>query len=695
MRSSMLTQPAMSHRMKLLILSGLLVLLSPPTTKAQTMSLKPIAQPCLAKNMLSGVSVTDRTTGRELFIVTNSSEVSGLELLVIDVQQDTARMIKAPAGQGAWGILEVPGDRLVIGTYYDGTFLVFDLRKMEFIQAVKAPGEEYIWTVALGGDGRIYGGTYPGGKLIALDLGTYAIEDCGNPAPPNMYLRSVCSLPDGRLLCNLGYEKPVTMIFDPAAKAFSPAPDRLKGSYGRSWGDLYLSGSGAFAGSELEPAGELPMPTPPADKGGWYFDASASLSDMLCMRQGNAVYIWRKGQDAAELLSDFDLRGGRLLAGSRQGAVLGIRGQDYFVLRKGDTTMNLRPVPAAGSPRPILFLKSDPQGRLWCGPIFGQTLCRYDPLTGETLNTATICDGGGEVYDVAFLDSKVYAASYSGGNITVYDPAAPWDQLGDRNPRQLAVLGTRGYIRPVGGIKLGSDGLLYSGWWAKYGTYGGAIAITDPKTGQTDLIENPLGEQAITGLAVRGTMAYIGTSLGANGLPNKPNESPRFGVVDLTTRKVVFQKEFEGASQVQVLGFDAKTGLVPLAVDRRIQLFDSAALAFPPHAPIKASATGYSCLMDGDGTIIHPSKKKIVQLDLAAAAAIKPDPAQTAATGPQPQTGPAAASAQTQPASAPHVQSPSRTLAVGETNLENVTRTPDGRLFASAKDQVYELTTQK
>jgi WD40 repeat protein len=676
---------------KAMILWVLLTATGVQNMKAQTMSLHLVGRPCLAKNMLSGVTVADRATGRELFIVTNSSEVSGLELLVIDAEQNTARVIKAPAGQGAWGIREVPGDRLVIGTYYDGTFLIFDLKKMEFAHAVKMPGEEYIWTLALGGDGRVYGGTYPGGKLIALDLETLTIEDCGNPAPPNMYLQGLSTLPDGRIIGNFGFEKPVTMIYDPASKTFMAAPDRFKGCYGMSWGDMYLTGSGASKGRDLEPVSDYPMPTPPPDKGGWYLDVQASLGDTLCLRQGNAIYLSRKGQAAAELLADFDLRGGRLLGGSRHGVVLGVRGQDYFVIRKGDTALQLRPVPVAGSPRPILFLRSDPRGRLWCGPIFGQTLCMLDPATGQTLNTGTVCDAGGEVYDVAFSpDGKVYTASYSGGDITEYDPAAPWDQLGNKNPRLLDSIGSRGYIRPVGGIKLGPDGLLYSGWSAKYGTYGGAIAITDPRTGRTDLIENPLGEQTVEGLAVSGKKAYVGTALGANGLPKQPNASARFGVVDLETRKVIFQKEFEGASRIHVMGLDARTGLVLVAVDGRIELFDSATLAFTNHQFIKPIATSRTCVMLGDGAVLYASKKKIVRLDLAVALKYPTPSSAPAATGePSASSGPATAS--TSPSTAPSTPSATRTVASGDTNIENVARTPDGRLFASAGADVYEV----
>jgi hypothetical protein len=42
------------------------------------------------------------------------------------------------------------------------------------------------------------------------------------------------------------------------------------------------------------------------------------------------------------------------------------------------------------------------------------------------------------VYDVTFHDGLVYAASYSGGDITCYDPGKPWDQWNHKNPRPAA-----------------------------------------------------------------------------------------------------------------------------------------------------------------------------------------------------------------------------------------------------------------
>ena len=582
---------------------------------ADTPRMEKIGQPCRAKQVLGGCVVRDPKTGREQFAITNMNEFSGAELIFIDPERNKGQLYRAPAGAGSWAITEAPGHLLVIGTFYDGHFMVFDLNKKAFVRHVRLGKEDYIWNLAMGGDGRLYGGTYPGGRLGALNVATGEVEDCGAPAAPNLYLRYVSPTHDGRLLCSFGMEKPTTRLYDPKTKQFTAVPTTLEGvTMGCIWDGRFLAGARAYQGQDFE-ATTPAFPTPPAEKGGWGVDAAITNAEWLFLWQGQALYRYRKGEKGLTLISDLDLRGGRCLAANSKGEVLGIRGQDYFVLRPGDKTLHLRPIPVESAPRPSLFLRCDPQGRLWGGPTFGQTLCYLDTRTRKTVNTGAVCDAGGEVYDVTFREGKVYAASYAGGDITEYDPAKPWDQWNKTNPRPIATVGGA-YIRPTGGILTGADGRLYSGWMAKYGTYGGALAITDVKAGKTDLIENPLGEQAITGLASDEKYAYLGTSLAANGLPNKSGEGARFGVVDLATRKAVFTHEFPGVAEVRALALDKQTGRLALAGDR-IHVFDTARQQFvsdfPTNLPPVRSRT---LCAPGNGKVYYGSEKAIIMLDM-------------------------------------------------------------------------------
>ncbi len=592
------------------------VLLVLVVVSTQAATLEHLGQPCRAKNMLASRLVTDRADGRERLVVTNMNEDTGCELIFIDFEKDAAKVYRAPAGTGSWALNEVPGDRLVIGTFYDGVFMVFDLKKMEFVKVSDFPGESYIWNLAMGKDGRIYGGTYSGGKLGALNLDTYEVEDCGAPAPPNLYLRNVSALPDGRILCSFIQEQSTTLIYDPATKKFEPVPESIKGvTQGLSWNGVFLAGNQVYDGKTLARV-DPPFPVPPADHGSWAFDLRLTTDEAVFFRQGDTVYRWRKGEAAPTALVSIDMRSGSYLACTKRGELVGLRGQDYFVAKPGDTELKVKPIPAESGPRPTLFLRVDAKGRVWGGPHFGQTLFWMDPATKKTVNTGCVSDHGGEVYDANFVGGKVYAVAYAGGDIVEYDPEQPWDQWNNKNPRTIASIGPKGYIRPIGGVRVGPDGKLYSGWMAKYGTYGGAIAITDPKTGDTELIENPLGEQAVYDVVTDGKLAYIGTSLGGNGLPNKKGESPKFGIIDLPSKKPVYEKVMEGASHVRPLAYDAGSGHVAVSVSGGIRIFDSGKREFTELAKDAPKLSSRSIAEPGDGRLYYGSEKSVVAMDM-------------------------------------------------------------------------------
>jgi hypothetical protein len=573
-----------------------------------------LGQPCRAFNVLSGRVITD-PAGREQLVLANMNEISGAELIFIDLAAGTGKTYRAPAGQGAWALNVIPDNRLAVGTFYDGTFMIFDLNKMQFTQSIKFPGEEYIWNLALAGNGKIYGGTYPGGKLGALDLTSYKVEDLGAPAKPNLYLRNVSATPDGRLLCQWGMEKPTTMLFDPKTGKYEAVPKTLEGvQVGVTWNGYFLGGNRVYRGDNFDIVTPPPFPTP---EGKWGADAYITDNTTLYLRAGNKLYRYRAGDKELALLVDLELHA-RVLGGTSSGGIVGVRGPDYFVLQPGATSLNLKPIPVESSPRVSHFLEIDQRGRLWGGPTFGQTLFYMDTDTRKIVNTSLISNSGGEVYDVAFLNGKTYAAAYAGGEIIEYDPSQPWDQWNNKNPRVFAHLTEKGYIRPIAGILTGDDGKLYSGWMAKYGTYGGAIAITDPSTDKTELIENPLGEQAISGLAYDGQFLYIGSSLEGNGLPKKTGESPSFGIIDLSTRKVVFSQKFPDAAGVNHVRYDGKTRKVTMQVAERLHVFDTQSRQFLTDLPADLpTATGHGLACTGDGMLIFGHEKSVIQFDLA------------------------------------------------------------------------------
>jgi len=584
-----------------------------------------LGEPCRAKQILGSCIITDREDGRERLVLLNDNEAHGCELLLIDLEHSTGKAYPAPAGSGSWAVLEVPGDRLVVGTFYDGVFMIFDLKKKKFTHVIDFPGETYIWNLALGSDGRVYGGTYPGGKLGALDLKTYTFEDLGAPSVPNQYLRTVSSAPWGQIFANFSMDTSTTKIYDIRAHQWRDVPGLDPGmafGVGKSWNGYFVAADprsgkvAAFRDAALKPEQPLPFPVP---AGNFTFVPQLTTRETIYLQQNHAYYRFRAGETAKSVtrVADIDLRGGRFVATTGQGDLVGVRGQYYFVHHPGAADLALKRIPVESQGRPPLFLAADGHGHIWGGPKFGQTLFSYNIQTGKTINTGVVCDGGGEVYGVAFHDGSVYTASYASGEITRYDPTRPWNQWQGTNPKSIARLNARGYIRPVAGIRAGPDGKLYAGWMAKYGVYGGAISITDPESGKTELIENPLGQQAIQSFDVNGQNLYIGTRLGANGLPDQKGRA-QFGVIDLASRRVRFKQAF-AARSVSRIRWEGRSSTVLLVIAGKLCRYDAKTHAIVndpvPHLP---PITSPSMVTVGDGTLLTGSGNKILRIDPAA-----------------------------------------------------------------------------
>src|SRR4051794_22193190 len=114
--------------------------------------LEPLGQPVHAFNVLATRVVKD-PAGKEWFVLSNTNETTGVELIFIDFAHNPAQTYRAPVGQGAWTPNQVPGDRLVAAPYYDGKMMVFALKQIRFPAVVPFPGEDYFWNATLGSDG--------------------------------------------------------------------------------------------------------------------------------------------------------------------------------------------------------------------------------------------------------------------------------------------------------------------------------------------------------------------------------------------------------------------------------------------------------------------------------------------------------------------------------------------------------------
>lgn len=576
-----------------------------------------MTQPCMGWHFQAGTVLYNAETSRELMLLTSAAETGGAVLVLVSLEDKACLSLPIPGTAGGWALAPMRGDRVAIGTYYDGDIHIYSLPDNKFTAAVDIPGESYIWNLVEGADGRLYGGTYPGGKLFALDQDTLALEDCGQAFSPNRFLHEVSPLPDGRMLCRAGTEQPGLRLYDPASKSFTEAPASFSGiSGGTLWEGYFVAGDKVFDGS-LQPVTPPPFPVPDPALGEWSVITSVTTRHTLYLRQGNAVYRYGAGDTALNLVYNFDLRGAQLMGACVHGGVAGVRGQQYFRIRPGDTAVARQEFSIPSPPRVPVFLRADDAGQIWGAPEWGQTLFFMDGKTGVFVSMGSVTARPGGVQDIAFVDSVAYGVSHPGGAIFRLDIQAPWNEWDRKNPHVLEYLEQKGYQKATGGIVASAAGKLYSGWSAATGTYGGAIAVTDPVSGRTSLFQNPAGTQAIAGLALNGEYLFAGTSVEADGLPPKPDAKPQFAVLGLDTVQPYWSRGFEGKKTVNRLLYNGAAECVAMAVDNVLYFFDIKAMAVRgplESAPPEITSTGIA--HRNDAYVYYGHGSEIIRVNL-------------------------------------------------------------------------------
>lgn len=576
-----------------------------------------MTQPCMGWYFQAGLVLYNAETSRELMLLTSAAESGGAALAMVSLEDKACVSLPIPDTAGAWAMASMRGDRVAIGSYYDGDIHIYSLPENTFTAVVDVPGEAYIWNLAEGADGRLYGGTYPGGKLIALDQDTLALEDCGQAFPPNSFLYEVSPLPDGRLLCRAGSEQPGLRVYDPSGKAFADAPQVLSGISGGVIWEKYFVSKNAVFDEALQPVSPPPFPVPDSAGGAWSVLTSISSRRTLYLQQGNAVFRYSTGDAALNPVYDFDLRGARLMGALANGGVAGVRGQQFFRVQPGDKAVARQEFSIPSPPRVPVFLRTDPAGQVWGAPASGQTLFFMDGNSGVFVSMGSVTTRPGGVQDVAFVDSIAYGVSAPGGAIFRLDIEEPWNEWDGKNPRILESLESKGYQKASGGIVASRDGKLYSGWSASPGAYGGAVAVTDPGTGKTSLRANPAGVQGITGLALNEEYLFAGTTVEGDGMPPRPDASPQFAVLGLDTVQPYWSRGFEGGKTVNRLLYNAVAGCVTMAVDNVLHIFDVKAKEIKgplESAPPEITSTGVA--HRNDAFVYYGHENGIIRVDL-------------------------------------------------------------------------------
>lgn len=439
------------------------------------MELQYLGEPCRNFCFLGSIAVEDNGDGGKEKIVFSSFAAgeTGV-LLLIDPETGEGESIKLPADSGAWALVLQDENTLLVGTCAEYGYLhVFDIPSRTFSASYRTDSETYIWNLVKASDGRVYGGTYNGCVLVRYDHAKKEFANLGRLSddPGNLYSRTVYpdDRGDGNIMIQCGYSSPCCIIYNiNDEKIIATLPGSLSGI--------------THDAVKVE-------------------NTVYSRIDFTETNAGDEAFI---SPVPVLTLSD--------------GTLFSPSGQEYYLEKNG--LKEYHDFKVLPPPTGILAFAAGEDG-LWGGSGFGQTIFRFDPVSGEFTNTKNICSNGGEVYGMCVTDSKVYCTSYAGGDTTIYDPLKPWDQRGNKNPVTAASCGSAGLIRPTGFSTIGPDGRLWTGWQSSYGTYGGGITRLDRDTYEQKIWHNIVSEQCVDSLSSGEQYLYFTTGNSANGLRSR------------------------------------------------------------------------------------------------------------------------------------------------------------------------------
>lgn len=577
-----------------------------------------LGAPCRNFCVLSAIQIKDPMDSREKFIL--SSFVSGGtgRLVFIDIQTGGGESIELPGDEGAWALLNLNNEKLLVGTCgLKGYLHCLDLKSRAWAEPLRDENETYIWNLVLGSDGMVYGGTYPGCVLLRYNPEKHILENISRMSlhAGNQYSRNVFGNAPGRIFINCGYDKPHASMYDLSTCRVKPF-----GKEGASVKEANKDFVCTVSGDDMDFYDPVTLERI-CETLSFSHLKSPQFNDKTPISEFIAKYA-NPEKDAR-----IPKESGCVLS-LENGDKAGVRGQEYFYLKKGDRELSLLPIPAEAPPTQILTITAAQDGKIWGSSSFGQTIFSFDPADGSGWNSAAVCNRGGEVYGMRVINGKVFMAAYAGGDHIVYDPSMPWDQINNINPVTLAPAGPD-LIRPHGKSVTGPDGAFWTGWMARYGVYGGGLTRIDPVTYDMKSWYDPVPGQGIESLAAGGKYLYFTTGGKGNGLKTKTGVFC-LGVCD-TEGKLVRKVEFPEGSVPGCVEIAGNYGAVCL--NDEMILFDNITMEFIRRIKLPGPCT---CLVkQGDERLLAFCENGLFTIDPAKGgsepAAELPGPVKTAA----------------------------------------------------------------
>jgi len=551
---------------------------------------KMVSTPCRVVNTVGKKLIYQPPGLDHPVLVLNSSTSGGVaSAIFVDYIKGTSTVVPFPSGCGGWDIIETMPGKLLFESLSPLSLVTIDTTGGHYkivsdVRVTKDTGNTYAWSFAKGNDGTIYFGSYPTCHAYSYDPQTEKVKDLGYIGPKgNLYVRNVAVDDRGYLLCTVHYGAVGEVAYNLKTGEQTLVVQGDSGDLVQMGGRVYLSLDGALHIFDPAVMKFTPVTSPVPPQGlHWKSLSHSSTPARIVLRASDNNYYLCEPEKPPRMIWNLDLNGTGIIGIDADDNILGQRGQSYFVAKPLVKSVQFKMITDKPIPVVMHFIEADPKGGVTGGPLFGQTLFRYDGARHLEQNTDQVSNSPGEVYDGKWIDDKFYFVSYSGGELEDWDPAKPWDQMHDVNPKILQDYSSEKFgfqMRPIGGIAVGPEGKLYAGWSAKKGKDTGALTEFDPATGKARSWSSDLfaASMSIGKIAADARYVYGVTSNEHSGI-SIPAQPIDFWVFDPNTQKIVFQQKL---TVTRALVFvTPQTGHVWLADEKGTHLFDVQQMKF-------------------------------------------------------------------------------------------------------------------
>lgn len=466
------------------------------------------------------------TPSSERLYIPYSYSSGSFELVAVDPATNAFTVYKSPliGEEAARALTKGIDGKIYIGGGYLGHLYVFDPLTSRFTDLGKAnSSEDYIFSADVDTTtGNIYLGTYPNGKLIRYSPQTNQFTDLGVVENGQKYAKYVVYGKDGYIYIGVG------------------------GSLMNIYSYRISDGS------------KTPLLSSTQRNSAFSFVYMGNDSKIYGYAEWNPPYYLLSGTTASPVTNNAPQKSKKILSNGR--IIQNVGRGSYEILTPSTGQVSYQTFAYLGSPLHIQRLGLGPNNLIYGGSLLPAEMFSIDPSNANVLTKLGLIDleNGGEIYSYLSANSKLYMAGYYSIDYGFYDPTQPF--IPGVNPIKNGTL-PQDY-RPEAIIQA-SNGKMYIGATASYGSLRGYLVVTDPNNISQAATYQPFSNLSITSLVQASDTILVGGTGVVGGNGSSPTAtSVKLFTWDTTSNSITNSYDFAKGYKVTSLIKDPKGGTI-------------------------------------------------------------------------------------------------------------------------------------